>query len=159
MAQARLPRGVSPYRWLRANLGRRGLALVTFSLVFAVTGLAALLEPTQDEGRYILYTLLPVPIRVVLWFVPAALGLWAAFRGTGRDAIGFGALVIPAFIVAFSYAWSAVYYVAGLTDYSLGWTGCARWVLVLALILIVSGWKEEDETPPITPPNEGVARG
>jgi len=136
------------YRLLRARLGRRGLALVVFSLVFAVTGLAALIEPAQDEGRYILYTMLPVPFRLVLWFVPAAIGLWSAFRGTGRDAFGFAALVIPAMIVAFSYAWSGVFYLVGLTDYSLGWTGCARWVLVLALILIVSGWKEAEEAQP-----------
>jgi len=143
------------YPWVRAHLGRRGLALVAFSLVFAITGLAALLEPAQDDGRYILYTYLPVPIRAVLWFVPAALGLWAAFRGNGRDAIGFAALVVPASIVAFSYAWSVVGYLAGLTDYTLGWTGCARWVLILVLILIVSGWKEADEPPSLPRPSEG----
>lgn len=136
------------YAWLRTRLGRRGLALITFSLVFAVTGLAAAIEPAQDEGRFILYTMLPVPFRLVLWFVPAALGLWAAFRGVGRDAFGFSALVIPAVIVAFSYAWSGVFFLVGITDYSLGWTGCARWVLVLALILIVSGWKEAEEAQP-----------
>jgi hypothetical protein len=136
-----------PYRWLRARLGRRGLALVVFSLVFALTGLAALLEPVQDDGRFILYTYLPVPLRLVLWFVPAALGLWSAFRGAGRDALGFSALVVPASIVAFSYAWSSVGYLAGLTDYALGWTGFGRWLLVLALILIVSGWKEADAPP------------
>ena len=136
------------YTRLRRRLGRRGLALVVFSLVFAVTGLAAAIEPALDAGRFILYTMLPVPFRLVLWFVPAALGLWAAFRGVGRDAFGFSALVIPAMIVAFSYAWSGVFFLAGLTDYSLGWTGCARWVLVLALILIVSGWKEAEEAQP-----------
>lgn len=141
-----------PYVWLRAHLGRRGLALVAFSLVFALTGLAALLEPAQDGGRFILYTYLPVPLRLVLWFVPAALGLWSAFRGIGRDALGFAALVVPASIVAFSYAWSVVGYLAGLTDYALGWTGFGRWLLVLALILIVSGWKEADEPPPSDAP-------
>jgi len=139
-----------PYRRLRARLGRRGLALVVFGLTFALTGLRALLAPTEDEGRYILYTFLPVALRLVLWFVPAALALWAAFRGTGRDAVGFSALVIPSSVVALSYVWSWVGYLAGLTDWPLGWTGAARWLLVLALILIVSGWKEAEPPAPGT---------
>ena len=61
------------------------------------------------------------------------------------------ALVVPASIVAFSYVWSWVGYFAGETDWPLGWTGAARWLLVLALILIVSGWKEAEE-PPTAPP-------
>jgi len=147
------------YDRAKARLGRRGLALVVFSLVFALTGLRALLAPTEDDGRFILYTFLPVPLRLVLWFVPAALGLWAALRGTGRDALGFAALVVPATAIAFSYVWSWVGYFAGMTDWSLGWTGAARWLLVLALVLIVSGWKEADEPPPSTTTNhEGSPR-
>jgi len=145
--------------WLRVHLGRRGLALVVFSLVFTVTGLAAIIEPAQDDGRYILYTMLPIPFRLVLWFVPAALGLWAAFRGTGRDGFGFAALVIPASVVSLSYAWSGVFYAVGITDYSLGWTGTARWLLVLALILIVSGWKEAEEAEEAQPTPTPIERG
>ena len=132
------------YTQLRARLGRRGLALVVFALTFTLTGLRALLAPTEDDGRFILYTFLPVPLRLVLWFVPAGLALWAAFRGTGRDAIGFAALVIPSSIVAVSYVWSWVGYLVGLTTWSLGWTGAGRWLLVLALVLVISGWKEAE---------------
>ena len=147
------------YQVARARLGRRGLALIAFSLVFALTGLAALLEPAQDQGRFILYMSLPVPARVVLWLAPAALGLWAAFRGVGRDAVGFAALVVPACVVAFSYVWSMVGYFAGLTDYGLGWTGAGRWLLILTLLLIVSGWKEANELPPLPRPEEGAPHG
>ena len=139
------------YAALRARLGRRGLALVLFSLTYVLTGLSALLAPTENAGRFILYAEFPVPVRLVLWFVPAAIGLWAAFRGVGRDAPGFAALVVPASIVAFSYVWSWVGYFAGETDWPLGWTGAARWLLVLALILIVSGWKEAEEPPTASP--------
>jgi len=151
-------RPLRAYQWMRARLGRRGLALVAFSLVFALTGLAALLEPAQDQGRFILYMSLPVPARVVLWLAPAALGLWAAFRGVGRDAVGFAALVVPASIVAFSYVWSMVFFFVGLTDYGLGWTGAGRWLLILTLLLIVSGWKEADEPPPLPHLDEGSPR-
>jgi len=140
------------YAWLRARLGRRGLALAVFALTYALTGLRAVLAPTEDDGRFILYTELPVAARAVLWFVPAALGLWAAFRGVGRDALGFAALVVPASVVAFSYVWSWVGYFVGMTDWPLGWTGASRWLLVLALILIVAGWKEAEEPPPDTGP-------
>lgn len=143
------------YSWLRERLGRRGLALIAFSLVYAVTGLAAIIEPAQDDGRFILYTMLPIPFRLILWFGAATIGIWSAFRGVGRDALGFAVLVIPASIVSFSYAWSGVFYAVGLTDYSLGWTGCARWLLVLALILIVSGWKEAEEAQPAPARIEG----
>lgn len=144
------------YAKLRARLGRRGLVLVVLSLVFAVTGLKAMLSPAEDEGRFVLYTFLPIWARAILWFVPAALGLWAAFRGTGRDALGFSALFVPASILTFSYLWSWVGYFAGLTDWSLGWTGAARWLLVLALTLIVAGWKESDEPPPRASPKEEI---
>jgi len=146
------------YQRARARLGRRGLVLVVFSLVFAVTGLGALLEPAQDGGRFILYMYLPIPFRLILWFVPAAVGLWAALRGTGRDAPGFAALVVPASIVAFSYAWSQVCYFLGVTDYAFGWTGLARWLLIFALLLIVSGWKESTDPPPLPAPAEGRPR-
>ena len=145
-----------PYRWLRAKLGRRGLALVVFGLTFTLTGTRAILAPTEDEGRFILYTFLPVPLRAALWLVPAALALWAAFRGTGRDAIGFSALVVPSSIVALSYVWSWVGYLVGVTDWPLGWTGAGRWLLVLALILIVSGWKEAE--PPSLAPSTAERR-
>jgi len=142
------------YSWAGVHLGRRGTALVTFSLAFALTGLAALLEPTQDEGRFILYAYLPVPLRLVMWFVPAALAMWAAFQGTGRDAIGFSALMLPSLVVAISYVWSGVGYLAGLTDWPLGWTGAGRWFLVLTLILIISGWKEAEESSPVLGPKK-----
>lgn len=152
----RSPTETRAQRWVRQKLGRRGLALVAFSLVFAITGLAAIIEPAQDQGRFILYTMLPVPLRLVLWFVPAGVGLWAAFRGTGRDALGFAALVAPSSIVAVSYVWSYICFLAGLTNWSLGWTGAGRWLLILFLILIISGWKEAEEPTTVLRP-KGVS--
>lgn len=128
--------------------------LLLFATVFSLTGLRALIAPTEDEGQFILYTYLEPHWRALLWFVPAALAVAAAFRGTGRDGFGFAALSIPATIVAFSYLWSWIGYFAGATDYSLGWSGFARWALVLAMILVVSSWKEADEPPPLRPTSE-----
>ena len=146
------------YAQLRMRLGRRGLSLVVFALTFSLTGLRAILAPTEDEGRFILYSFLPVPLRVALWLVPAALAFWAAFRGVGRDAVGFAALMVPSSVVALSYAWSFVCYLAGLTDWALGWTGAGRWLLVLSLVLIISGWKEADDPPPV-PSSKEVSDG
>jgi hypothetical protein len=142
---------------LRRSLGRRGLALLVFSAVFALTGLRVLVAPLEDEGHFLLYAFLPQEVRAALWLIPAALGTVAAFRPTGRDTIGFSALIVPATVVTFSYLWSWVGFFAGATDYALGWSGAARWLLVLALILLVSGWKEADEPPPLHPEDESGA--
>lgn len=137
-----------PLAYLAAKLGRRGGVLFVLGLVFLIIGLKSILAPAEDDGRFILYTFLPVPIRGALWIIPATLAIFSSFRrGSGRDGLGFMALVIPATVVAFSYVWSFVGYLFGATDWPLGWSSAAIWISILLLVLLVSGWREPDPIP------------
>jgi hypothetical protein len=132
------------YGRFKRALGRRGGILLLLGLMYGVLGVKAWIEPVSDEGRYLLYTYLPEPIRVSLWLIPAAIALGTlALRGrTGTDAPGFVALIIPAGAMAFSHIWSTVGYLLGVTPWAFGWSSATIWLLVLSLILIVSGWGE-----------------
>jgi hypothetical protein len=128
----------------RSRVGRRGLVLVLFSVVFLLTGLKSFFDPSLDHGRFMLYTLLPHWARFVMWGIPAILGIVAAFsskRGA-YDGYGFAALTVPTVILSASYFISTVGYLFGLTDYSTGWVSGIQWGLILSLLLITSGWTE-----------------
>ena len=110
--------------------------------MYALLGVKVYVDAAADEGHYVLYTLIPQAPRVVLWMFPALLACIAAFRPKGRDGFGFVALIIPTTIVAFSYVWSFVGYLLGSTEWTGGLASAAIWVAMLALILLISGWRE-----------------
>jgi hypothetical protein len=132
------------YARAKRALGRRGGVLVTFGIMYAILGVKAWIEPADDAGRFILYALLPEPARVALWALPALLAIVTLLlRGRwASDAVGFGALVVPPVVMAFSYAWSTVAFLLGATGWAYGWSSASIWLLILALVLIVSGWGE-----------------
>lgn len=125
-------------------LGRRGATLLGFAAVFSLFAVQALLDPLAEAGRFVFYAALPSEARAVLWAAPAALAAIAAFRPGGRDGFGFVALTIPTTVLAFSYFWSFVGHLLGVTDWALGWTYGLNWSLLLLLILILSGWAEPE---------------
>jgi hypothetical protein len=131
------------YARAKRALGRRGGVLLVFGVMYAVLGVKAFVEPTLDDGRFVLYAMLPVAARALLWLIPAALALGSLIlRKRVGDGAGFAALVLPAGTMAFSYVWSAVAHLFGITDWAFGWSSASIWLLILALILIVSGWGE-----------------
>jgi hypothetical protein len=128
----------------RERVGRRGAVLILFSVVFFLTGCKALLDPSQDHDRFMIYTLLPHWARFILWGIPALIGVIAAFssRRGAYDGYGFTALTVPAVSLIVSYLISTLGYFFGLTDYSAGWVSAIQWGLILSLLLITSGWTE-----------------
>jgi hypothetical protein len=134
-------------RWLSSQLGRRGASLLMLGAAFAVIGVKGFLAPTEDDGRFMLYTLLPNFVRGLLWTLPGIAAIVAAFKPLGRDAFGFSGLTVPATVMAVSYGWSSVAYLFGLTDYAFGWTSGLTWLLVLVFILTVAGWPEPERLP------------
>jgi hypothetical protein len=131
------------YARAKRALGRRGGILLMLGAMFGVLGLKAWIEPLQDDGRFIIYAMLPEPVRVALWLVPAVIAILSLiFRKRVGDGAGFAALVLPAGTMAFSYVWSGVAHLVGLTAWPFGWSSAAIWLLILGLILIISGWGE-----------------
>lgn len=133
-------------RRLRARVGRRGLTLLSLGLAFFLIGLKGYFSPSEDLGRFILYTFLPDWARGLLWGIPAALAFVAAVRRGGRDGVGFAALVVPPVVLSVSYLWSGVAFLLGATNYAFGWTQAAIWLSILSFVLIVSGWPEAPAT-------------
>lgn len=126
------------------RLGRRGLVLALFAIVFFLTGIKSFIAPSPDADRFMLYTMLPHWARGLLWCVPSLIGLYAAFtnkRGQ-NDGYGFSALAVPAVVLTMSYIISTVGFLFGLTDFSTGWLSAIQWGLILSLLLVTSGWTE-----------------
>jgi len=136
--------------WARTRVGRRGAFLLIFALAFAVLGIKAIIEPSVDDGRFVLYSFLPNYIRGVLWITPAAIAVFAACRTPpAKDIYGFVALIIPPTVLAASHLWSWVAHFLGATPYAFGWASAATWVLQIAIIVIAAG--VEDMKPATRP--------
>lgn len=132
-----------PIHAVMDRLGRRGTVLAVFSLIYLFIGLKAILDPSTDDGRFMIYAHLPIWARAVLWIVPAALAFGAALqKEKHNDAFGFSALTIPTTVVLVSYAVSWVGFLLGVTTWPNGWVSALQWALILILLLVTSGWTE-----------------
>lgn len=140
------------------RLGRRGSVLLLYSVAWAALGLKGFLSPSDDDGRFVLYSLLlPSWARLFLWGVPVAFGIYSAFRD--RDSMGFAALTIPPTALAVSYFGSTVGYFLGYTDYSAGWARGLSWAVLVIILLIISGWEEPPKPLPDGMSREDIAKG
>lgn len=132
-------------RWVLRHLGYRGMALILLGCNWALIGaqLAAETAPKIDPDAAILDELIPMPVRVWLWVgfgaVVITCGLVNRLQG-----IGFAlALVMPA-TRAVSHAWSWQAHVVpgepgGAPD---AWALSLRWLVIVALVLLMSRWRE-----------------
>lgn len=134
----------NPLKWLARRLGRRGSTLVILGIAFFVLGIRVILSPAQlGDDRFLLYLFLPQPVRAAIWLIPAVVAVATGVRrSVGKDAIGFVALCIPVMLQIASYLWSTVAFIAGYSDWGIGWASALVWIMELSLLLIVSGWPE-----------------
>jgi hypothetical protein len=137
----------TPARRIARRLGRRGQALLVLGLAFLFVGIETLLSPDPiPPDRFLLHALIPSDVRAAIWIVSGGLAIAAAWR-RGGDGFGFAALVVPLVIRSVSLLWSTVAYLVGATSWPLGWTGAIIWLLLLALVLLISGWAEAPPLP------------
>lgn len=126
-----------PVTHLSAVIGRRGAALLLIGCIWAGLGVSTLSLAELDR--------LDVAIGVA-WIVTGTVAIMSATRRQGHDALGFLALYVMA-------AWRAL---ANLADVVL-WivpdgragdltsvVGVLVWCAVIALIVLVAGWKEPE---------------
>lgn len=140
------------------RLGRRGACLLLLAIVYIVSGLSIIIAPGMDrfsrpgpggtlqfmDGGWLGYMWL------VCGTVAAAIGAAHDRRRVAQhDALGFNALIIPAAMHAFFFAWSAVMFLVsgGVEGNSRAVTGLTTNVVVVVLILLVAGWPEPPEPP------------
>lgn len=134
------------------HLGRRGKVLLALGVAWMLQGYAiaedAVLQPVDTNGLF--HLALPVPLRVSLWVGCGALACLAAWYQAPRyQAIGFAALVLMPFERCLSYAggW-VIYLILGAeSGYEQGWSSAATWGAVVAVIMVVADWPEQQTIP------------
>ena len=91
-------------------VGRRGASLLLFAMVWFAVGLRLITEVDEDPLHTNLTEILPLWLRVAIWWIPAVVALvticWPS--GGSRNKWGFVALVLPAALRAVSFLTTAV---------------------------------------------------
>jgi hypothetical protein len=112
------------------HLGRRGLFLLLFGLVYLVYGVASYLSPP------------PTNLWVAVWVPSLAFGISgfvALLTGVLHprlEWLGFVCLYLTAGL------WSVQYMAAWVAGVPRAWAGFVVWLLVVLILLLVSGWAE-----------------
>lgn len=122
------------------RLGRRGAFLILVGAVWILRGWDLLVEPS--DGELLHQVVLSSAARGGAWIVTGTVAVLAAVRSTGRDGLGFVALVVMPAVLLASHAWAGVQEALGEPVAGATWSGVVRWAAVIAVVLIVAGWPE-----------------
>lgn len=131
-----MPRRVA--RRLGRTLGRRGVILLCYGLVWAIVGYGQITAPQPDlRGLRLLLQTMPLDVWGWLWVASGLIAIASAWLPQGRDWPGFLALplmVLP-WMVSYLLAWI-------IGDYPRGWVATVVWGAIAAPVLVVAGWRE-----------------
>lgn len=136
------------------QLGRRGLFLTLFGLLWVCVGVSVLVSSmsTWFSGTgppLPVVSLLEHPVSGLLWVVAGlASGVSAAIRRRrrGHDGAGFNALLVPPFLWLMGYVWSqAAWIVTGTYGRSTAWIAICVWVIICASVILAAGWPDPDD--------------
>lgn len=123
--------------WLHRRLGFRGTSLLFLSLVWVAVGARIPGDPFDSPGYRLPLEYVPIPVRVGIWWVAAAVAIIAAWWPPGRTKWGFIALSVPASFRAFSYLGAALFYGhPEILIHALLWLG------VTGYVVNTSNWPE-----------------
>lgn len=129
---------------MRHILGRRGSFLMLFGLVWIMQGIGALTAPDSDT-----YVLLADgnTWRGVAWITTGAIAITYSNRPQGQDAPGFLSLYLMAAFRVIAYGYGLFLWVVpgGHPGDPRGAIGMLGWTTIIIAILIIAGWREEDE--------------
>jgi hypothetical protein len=123
----------SPIERLAGRIGRRGAALLSFTLVDIIWGYGLLTAPRPLMPFYAwVDAIFPLPLWAAVWWLVAAICLFYAFRV--HDTVGFMAAV------ALKVAWglTALFgWIAGAID--RGYLSTAYWLIFAAFVFLIAG--------------------
>lgn len=131
------------------QIGRRGVMLLTFGVLWTVIGAGAL-SSSGSISPSLIHEYLPAWLRASLWIACGLLAIAYAFRPPGlSDRVGFAALyIMPAVrVLSYTLAWIDYLVPIGGEGYELGWRFAAIYASMLATVVITSGWPEPVRTP------------
>jgi len=136
-----------------AHLGRRGLSLILFGILWTLVGVGILGGPSDRFSR-------PGPGGTLefmdsanwawMWIGFGALSVISGFlrrRVRLLDEWGFNSLLIPAWVWTLTYGWSAVTYIVTMGEYGQGraWVGCVVYGVISLAILVIAGWPDPSD--------------
>jgi len=130
---------------LRDKLGRRGLVLLMFGLVWVGQGFAVRQQPYSIGDHPVLaFEYVPVAVRVALWLVSGLFAVYVALTGSPeRDRHGYTVLVVLPIERSLSYAFGWVEYMLPTEGgYAGGLRGALTWLGVTVAIMVIAGWPE-----------------
>lgn len=126
-------------RAFRLTLGRRGLVLVLFGVIYGLIGVNYMqgnLSPTAEANLALALRWLPIEAWGVAWLVGAGLALVASHWPPGRDWWGYAVLS------ALSIAWCAFSAAGAMYGAQYWLSGALLYACLTAVLLIVAGWPE-----------------
>ncbi|MGW1998213.1 hypothetical protein [Embleya sp. NPDC001921] len=115
----------------RQRLGRRGAFLAIYGAAQVFWGVGFIVLPPTPAGLALLTDALPLHCWAWLWILGGAAAFASAWLRVGRDAVGYGAAMIPLGIWAFAYLWASMSgeYARGgwVAGWYLGHIGVVLW--------------------------------
>lgn len=141
------------------RLGRRGLVLILFGLVWILIGRRIFFEPRYQFSQgnpdsLVVLSVMDNPLWGFLWIICGAGAVIVGFLRThrpfcGRDAIGFNLISIPVFLwtTFFIISWVLSFITDGGRGQSSAYYGMLLYGVIFGLITTLAGWPEGmDET-------------
>ena len=147
-----------PMSHLRRRLGRRGGILVLLGVVWVGIGVGVGYDTAIIDGAQGLFHLLiPTPLRIALWVVCGTIAVFAGIvRAPKWQGAGFAALVVPVTQRALSYLGGMFMEVYNGRGTYQTWPLFLIFIAVTGVILIVAGWREENDHTPRKRPRRGI---
>lgn len=128
-----------------ARLGRRGLFLLAWGVLFVVYGIGLYLYPLPDSLpiRAVWHNAIPHEVRAAAWIVTGLVACWAAFRrGHGGDVAGFIALTLMPVVRMASYGFAWLVSVFTPFGEPRGWVSASFYAVLVLTVILVAGWHE-----------------
>lgn len=141
-------------------LGRRGLLLLLFGLLWICYGVAIVavdLPPRFSDVHFPVLSMLDGFWAGLLWMLAGISAVVTAFARKsfkGKDSLGFNSLLIPPVVWVLGYSWSIVLWLC-TEQYGKpsGWVALVVWLIVCAFVMLVADWPDPDDPVFDTQPN------
>lgn len=133
------------FAWLIVKFGRRGTLLILLGSIWVLQGVGVFSAP---ESSYALLSGWNFP-RGVAWIVTGIIGIWAANKRMGDDAVGFISIYIMAGYRVLAYLHEFIRWAWPWGDPGefRGLFSALAWSTVLVAIIVISGWPEPEPEP------------
>ena len=118
------------------TLHHRARSLILMGLVWIAVGTSVLVDPPGLPGHAYVLEALPTGVRAAIWLVAGGSAVVAAQRRRWTR-WGFVALVIPAALRTFSYAWAGIVWIlsGGTESAGAAWLEAGTWAVVTLFVI------------------------